>query len=412
MAERRNNMKAKNRILAIQLFVIGIVCCCMSGTTVIQASTEDNPNTRTIERRAGESEAAYQARRPALALAPQRKQRAESRLNQQAGESDTDYLARLRMTIKATLSLNGPLGEKREGESEDTYKARCRAVNRMLWIRDSPLIAQAGENEEDYQDRIHASKVAADRRKHSKPPIKRAGQSEAAYQAALRAYRAKHARIPTNHVSRTLPIIAQAGENEEDYQDRIRASKVATNRRKHSKPPIKRAGQSEPAYQAALRAYRARQARSSIKHVLLTAKPLPELKDLKIELPPDATTDTMVLFCFLDMQQRRSRKCALRLTKRAQALKRKGVTVCIVQASAIDQKTFDEWVNKNSIPFPTGMIRGDDAEEVLRKWGIQSMPWLILTVRSNVVSAEGIRLAELSDKLGQIRKNKTDSTKN
>ena len=345
IARRRDNMKAKSRILGTQLLAIGIVCCFMSGTTVIPASTEDNPNTRTIERRVGESEAAAQARHRAFALAPQRKQRAESRLNQQTGESNTDYQARLRMTIKTALSLNGPLVEKREGESEAAYKARYRAVNRMLWIRNSPLIAQPGENEEDYQGRVHASKVATDRRKHGKPPIKRAGQSEAAYQAALRAYRAQQARNPTKHVS-------------------------------------------------------------------LKGKPLPELKNLRIELPPDATPDKTILLCFLDMQQRPSRNCVLRLTKRARALKRKGVTVCVVQVSPIDRESFDEWVKKNSIPFPTGMIRSDYGEETLRDWGIQSMPWLVLTVPSHVVSAEGFGLAELSDKLGQIRRNKADSTNN
>lgn len=414
IAGRRDNTKAISRIHGTPLFVVGIVCCIMSGTNVIQASTEDNPNTRSIERRAGESEAAYQARRRAFALAPQRKQLAESRLKQQAGESDTDYQSRLRMTIKSILSLSGPLGEKRESESEATYKARYRAVNRSIWIKNSPLIAQPGESEEDYQDRIHASKVAANRRKHSKPPVKRAGQSEAAYQAALCAYRAKQTRSSTNHVSHTLPT-KRPGQSEAAHQAALRAycagQQVRTSANGGSlTPPTKRPGQSEAACQAALRAYRAKQARNRRKQVSFTGKPLPELKDLKIELPLDAMTDETMLLCFLDMQQRPSRKCALRLAKRAQALKRKGVTVYIVQASAIDQESSDAWVKENSIPFPAGMIRGDDAEETLRNWGVKSMPWLILTVPSHVVSAEGFGLAELGDKLGQIRENKNNST--
>ena len=57
------------------------------------------------------------------------------------------------------------------------------------------------------------------------------------------------------------------------------------------------------------------------------------------------------------------------------------------------------------------MIRGDK-EEVLRKWGVKSMPWLILTVPSHVVSAEGFGLAELNDELRQIGEHNNNSTKN
>ncbi len=350
----------------------------------------DNPNIPPPKRRAGQSEAAYEASCRAYASASQRKQLAElaeSRLKQQAGESDTDYQARLRMTIKAVFSLNA-LSEKREGQSEKAYRACCRALNRSIWVKYSPLIAQPGENEKDYQERIHASKVAKDRLKHTTPPIKRAGQSEAAYQAALRAYRARQAKQ------------ARAGSQGVDQL---------------APKPTRHPGQSEREYQGLLRAWRAKRSKTGpnrirvhTEHVSLTGKPLPKLKDLRIELPADTTTDKMILLCFLDMQQRPSRNCRLQLIKRAQDLKRKGVAVCVVQASAIDQDALDEWVKKNSIPFPAGMI-GGGKEEILRKWGVKSMPWLVLTDCNHVVSAEGFGLSELSDKLGQIRENKNNS---
>jgi len=58
-------------------------------------------------------------------------------------------------------------------------------------------------------------------------------------------------------------------------------------------------------------------------------------------------------------------------------------------------------VKKNNIPFPAGIIQ-DDGEKIRFKWGVKSLPWLILTDRTHVVCAEGISLEELDEKLGQL----------
>ena len=70
----------------------------------------------------------------------------------------------------------------------------------------------------------------------------------------------------------------------------------------------------------------------------LVGKPLPELKDLKIDLSPASTSDKMILVCFVDMNQRPSRNCLRQLSAKAQELKAKGVVVAAVQAAEIDQR--------------------------------------------------------------------------
>lgn len=88
----------------------------------------------------------------------------------------------------------------------------------------------------------------------------------------------------------------------------------------------------------------------------------------------------------------------LRLAKRAEELKRKGVTVVAVQASKVEKNDLDAWVKKNRIPFPVGMAQSDETKTRFA-WGVRSLPWLILTNREHKVIAEGFALQELNDKL-------------
>jgi len=133
----------------------------------------------------------------------------------------------------------------------------------------------------------------------------------------------------------------------------------------------------------------------------LVGKPLPELKDLKIDLSSADANDKMILVCFWDMQQRPSRNCIKELAKQAKQLKPKGVTVVAVQASKIDENKINEWVKKNNIPFPVGIIQ-DDEEKICFTWGIRSLPWLILTDREHVVRSEGFALTELDEAISAI----------
>jgi hypothetical protein len=103
------------------------------------------------------------------------------------------------------------------------------------------------------------------------------------------------------------------------------------------------------------------------------------------------------LICCFDMDQRPSRSCILQLAKRAEELKRKEVFVVAIQASKVDEDKLNEWIKKNNISFPMGLIQGDE-EKTRFTWGVRSLPWLILTDKKHVVRAEGFALTELDNK--------------
>jgi hypothetical protein len=133
----------------------------------------------------------------------------------------------------------------------------------------------------------------------------------------------------------------------------------------------------------------------------LSGKPLPDMKDLKVDLSPTDTDDKMLLVCFFDMQQRPSRNCIRELAKQVQKMKEKGIIVAAVQASKVEENTLDQWIKKNDILFPVGMIEGNE-EKIRFTWGVRSLPWLILTDNKHIVHAEGFALNELSEKLKQM----------
>ena len=130
-------------------------------------------------------------------------------------------------------------------------------------------------------------------------------------------------------------------------------------------------------------------------------KPLPKLEGIKLKLSAQQTKNRSILLCFFDMQQRPSRNCIRELAKRAEELKEKGVAVIAVQASKVDENELNEWVKKYNIPFPVGMVQGDE-EKTRFAWGVRSLPWLILTDSKHIVHAEGFAPAELDEKISAI----------
>ncbi len=76
----------------------------------------------------------------------------------------------------------------------------------------------------------------------------------------------------------------------------------------------------------------------------------------------------------------------------------KDVVVTAVQASKVDDSVLNEWVEKSNIPFPVGMVQGDE-DKIRFSWGVRSLPWLILTDKKHIVTAEGFSVAELDEKL-------------
>jgi hypothetical protein len=130
----------------------------------------------------------------------------------------------------------------------------------------------------------------------------------------------------------------------------------------------------------------------------LIDKPLPNFKNIKIDFNNQQTEGKMFLVCFWDMNQRPSRNCITRLAKQAKQLKEKGLAVVAVYASKVDENKLDNWMEKYDVPFLAGVIEGDE-EEIRMAWGIKSLPWLILTDRRHIVTAEGFGVDELDNKI-------------
>ncbi len=134
------------------------------------------------------------------------------------------------------------------------------------------------------------------------------------------------------------------------------------------------------------------------KVVSLFGEPLEKLDAFDIGVDSAKLKGKPILVCFWDMQQRPSRHCISQLGEQAQQLRERGVAVIAVQASKTDRNTLDEWVRKNGIPFPVGMIQGDE-QKTHFAWGIMSLPWLVLTDRQHIVRAQGFGIGALEKKL-------------
>lgn len=136
------------------------------------------------------------------------------------------------------------------------------------------------------------------------------------------------------------------------------------------------------------------------KIVSLFGEPLGVLNAFGMGIDSAKLTGKHVLVCFWDMQQRPSRHCIIQLGQRVQLLKERGVAVIAVQASKTDRSTLDGWIRENSIPFPLGMIQGDE-QKTRFAWGIMSLPWLVLTDRQQIVRAQGFGIDALDTKLAE-----------
>ncbi|MHC4645318.1 MAG: peroxiredoxin family protein [Planctomycetota bacterium] len=130
----------------------------------------------------------------------------------------------------------------------------------------------------------------------------------------------------------------------------------------------------------------------------LVRRPLPDLGNIKINFSLPEAKGKRILLCLFDINQRPSRHTVRELAKRLEQLKEKGVAVVWVQAAKLDQQKLNEWVKKNNIPVPVGMII-ENEEQTRFNWGVRSLPWLILTDRQHMVIAEGFGLNELDRKI-------------
>ena len=135
-------------------------------------------------------------------------------------------------------------------------------------------------------------------------------------------------------------------------------------------------------------------------YVSLLKRNIPNIYGFCPSLKPEKVQGKHILVCFFDYEQRPSRNCIIELNKKLQELKSKDIEIAAIQTSKIDQAKLDEWIKENNIVFPVGMIK-ENEEQTRLNWGVQALPWLILTNKEHIVRAEGFPINELENKIGE-----------
>jgi len=140
---------------------------------------------------------------------------------------------------------------------------------------------------------------------------------------------------------------------------------------------------------------------ASVFEAITPARRIQSFRDIAVPFELEQARDKMLLVCFFDMNQRPARRCVVQVARQAEELRKKGVRVVAVQASNVDRDELNAWVARQNIPFPVGRIEGD-LEKIKSTWGVHSLPWLILTNREHLVTAEGFSVNELDRKITKV----------
>jgi hypothetical protein len=129
----------------------------------------------------------------------------------------------------------------------------------------------------------------------------------------------------------------------------------------------------------------------------LKGKPLPDLAPFGLT-PAEVPADQALLAILVDAEQRPSRRTLRLLGEQAARVKEKGVIVVAVHMGQMADEDFKTWKQQAALPFPIVSMKGD-AEKARAIWGAGALPWLILTDKAHLVTAEGFTLEELDARI-------------
>ena len=90
----------------------------------------------------------------------------------------------------------------------------------------------------------------------------------------------------------------------------------------------------------------------------------------------------------------------MQLANQAEQLKEKGIIVLAIHGTKVEKVKLNEWIRENTISFPVVIITGQE-EQIRYDWGVESLPWLILTDREHIIRAAGFRINDLDEKIGE-----------
>jgi hypothetical protein len=140
------------------------------------------------------------------------------------------------------------------------------------------------------------------------------------------------------------------------------------------------------------------------------------------------------LLCFWDVDQQQSCELLMSLRDRQNELAKEGVSIIAIEASGVKTDEAHSWARKNELPFPTGAfyaffektdrekddllyllkarkLRRETISDLKMAWRIDSLPWLVLTDREHVVTAEGFSLEELDERIKDAEQAEVVSSK-
>jgi len=133
----------------------------------------------------------------------------------------------------------------------------------------------------------------------------------------------------------------------------------------------------------------------------IRGKPLPDLKELG--LSATEINDKPILLCFCDIDQRPSRQCLSSLAKKSDDLAARRVVLAIVQVSQTDLSKYRAWLKDSGVAASVHVFAGD-FQARKAAWGVQSLPWLVLTDKDRIVRAEGFGFDDLESKIKVLGK--------
>jgi hypothetical protein len=135
-------------------------------------------------------------------------------------------------------------------------------------------------------------------------------------------------------------------------------------------------------------------------HPGLAGRPLPRFHVPRIDAALAQAQGKRILLCFWDVGQRPSRNCIQQLARLQSSLEVKGVSIILVHISSPGDNPPEEWLEKNRIPLLTETL-GEGRAQARQIWGVNVLPWLILTDNRHTVTAEGFTVDDLDRKLGE-----------
>jgi protocatechuate 3,4-dioxygenase beta subunit len=132
----------------------------------------------------------------------------------------------------------------------------------------------------------------------------------------------------------------------------------------------------------------------------LLGKPLPDLEALALPAAGEFEGRMLVL-CFFDFEQRPSRHFAKKLAELAERLAGVDRVILGVETSDWDRKEIRDWLGNCGLSIPVGAIKAD-RDEVLARFGVKSLPWILLADGRHVVRFEDVELKEIEKNLKDL----------